>query len=83
MKFSNAHHSLRVKILQSTEAMKRREYEWKVTTKTTSWLKDKFELPWNALIKNFHKKMRFRLHLHSLYLEEVHSRILSKQVHLG
>ena len=45
MKFSNAHHSLRVKILQSTKAMKRREYEWKVTTKTTSWLKDKFELP--------------------------------------
>ena len=33
--FSNAHHSLRVKILQSTKAMKRREYEWKVTTKTT------------------------------------------------
>ena len=27
MKFSNAHHSLRVKILQTTEAMKRREYE--------------------------------------------------------
>ena len=34
--FSIAHHSLRVKILQSTKAMKRREYEWKVTTKTTS-----------------------------------------------
>ena len=26
----------RVKILQSTEAMNWREYEWKVTTKTTS-----------------------------------------------
>ena len=25
--FSNAHHSLRVKILQSTKAMKKREYE--------------------------------------------------------
>ena len=36
MKFSNAHHSLRVKILQSTKAMKRRVNEWKVTTKTTS-----------------------------------------------
>ena len=29
--FSNAHHSLRAKILQSTKAMKKREYEWKVT----------------------------------------------------
>ena len=33
--FSNVHHSLRVKILQSTKAMKKREYECKVTTKTT------------------------------------------------
>ena len=27
--------------------------------------------------------MRFLLYLHSLYSEELHSRILSKQVHLG
>ena len=33
--FSIAHHSLRVKILQSNKAMKRREYEGKVTTKTS------------------------------------------------
>ena len=34
----------RVKMLQSTKAMKRSEYEWMVTKKTTLWLKETFEL---------------------------------------
>ena len=49
---------IRVKILQSTKAMKRSEYEWMVTKKTTLWLKEKFELQWNAPIKNAHLKKR-------------------------